>query len=132
MSKMRILLIEEAQWASDKELRDSLKNSPQIDIISGGFEKAAELIGSWNVDCVVIDACRGLNRQVSTESEAREIRKMFKGNLIAISGIPYNRIPLKRACCQYDCSKGRLAELLIRLSQQFPKDQAKKNLPAVA
>jgi len=132
MRKMTILLVEEARWASDKELRNSLKNSPQIDIISGGFEKAAEFIGSWDVDCVVIDACRGPNRQVSTESEAREIRKMFKGKLIAISDIPFSRIPLKRACCQYDCSKGRLAELLIHLSQQSPENQAGKKLSAVA
>jgi len=111
---MRILLVEEAQWASDEELRNLLKNSPQIDIVSCGFERVAETLGTWDIDCIVIDACRGPNRQVSTESDARNIRKIFKGPMIAISNGVLS-LRLLKEICQYGCVKGQLPTIILGL-----------------
>jgi len=130
---MKVLIVEENRWATGYELQKDLKKNPKIEVLSCEFKNATLLLETWKIDVCAIDACRGPKRQISTAPLVSKIRKIFKGKMIAISNIPCNRIPLKSAGCNFECSKGRLAELLIRLSSdQPPRDQAEGNLSAVA
>lgn len=129
---MKVLVIEERKWSSREETAEALKNNTQIQIGFHDFDLLIPGIATLEPDILVIDACFGPDRQTSTAPLITEVRKIFKGKIIAISNTAPSRIILKVAGCQYECAKGRLAKLLIRLSQQSPEDRTKKNLSAVA
>lgn len=113
---MRVLVVEERQWSSQKEIAAALKGQKQIDLDFCDFTCALSALATNRFDICVIDACLGPQRQISTALLVKGIRKFFKGKMVAISNIAYSRFPLMRAGCQYECAKGRLPELLLKIA----------------
>jgi hypothetical protein len=125
---MRILVIEDRSWSSLNELTEAMMSHKEIEIGFCEPKRATNVLRHFNVDVCVIDACSGANRQTSTSALVRQIREFFKGTMIAVSSIPYSRIPLLRAGCTYSCSKGNLPKILILLASMLAE---KKQPPKV-
>ena len=112
---MKVLVVEDSRWSSWQEITESLKNHKEIQLSFCDLKHAANVLGNFNIDVCVIDACSGPNRQTSTAMLAGQIKKYFKGVMIAVSGIPFSRIPLLKAGCTYACSKGTWQRSLLIL-----------------
>jgi hypothetical protein len=115
---MKALIIEQPEWSSQKEITEALKNNAQILLRFHGFDLLIPALATLKPDVLAIDACLGPQRQTNTAPLIAEIKKVFKGELIAISNTVPARTPLKIAGCRYECAKGRLPELLIKIAGQ--------------
>lgn len=115
---MKVLVIEQPQWSSKKETEMALKYFRNINLAFSDFGQAMSSLFDFKPDVCAIDSCFGPDRQISTAPIINSIKKIFKGKLIAISNIAYTRFPLVRAGCQFECAKGRLPEILIKIANQ--------------
>ena len=114
--KMKVLLIEDRKWSSWEEMTEALLSHKEIELSFCDSKQATNVLRHSPVDVCVIDACSGSDRQTITTALARQIKDFFKGTMIAVSAIPFSRIPMLRAGCTYSCSKGNLPKILILLA----------------
>lgn len=106
MNKPKILVIEDEE-AFQRLFERVLGN--QVVYLEAQTTSAARELFEANPDLALIalDACLG-TRYINTLELLKEIRKTFKGPIVAISGIEIYRTTLIEAGCDLGCEKEEL------------------------
>lgn len=116
MAQKKVLIVEDMPMYHHQWYIEISDCEREIEMVSATTleEARTKFAANPDIDIIVMDACVPGDRP-NTYSLTQEMRKTFKGPMIACSTIPEYREILMQAGCDYASSKTGLVQLLIEI-----------------